>query len=198
MWTALTGIPRDSGGPTLAEGIAVRNVGRLTTQIVRALVPEILLVEEPELERAVNAYITLQKTLAEGAGAAGLAALLSDPERFRGQRVGLVLCGGNIDPRVLAAILMRELERDHRIVSFRLTILDRPGMLGIISTLLGKLGANILEVHHRRTFLDVPAKGTRLDLVVETRDQIHAQSIHDALEAEGLEVLRLGAGGTEA
>ncbi len=198
MWTALTGIPRDSGGPTLAEGIAVRNVGRLTTQIVRALVPEILLVEEPELERAVNAYITLQKTLAEGAGAAGLAALLSDPARFRGQRVGLVLCGGNIDPRVLAAILMRELERDHRIVSFRLTILDRPGMLGIISTLLGKLGANILEVHHRRTFLDVPAKGTRLDLVVETRDQIHAQSIQDALEAEGLEVLRLGAGGTEA
>ncbi|WP_341991119.1 threonine ammonia-lyase [Azorhizobium sp. AG788] len=197
MWTALTGIPRDSGGPTLAEGIAVRNVGRLTTQIVRALVPEILLVEEPELERAVNAYITLQKTLAEGAGAAGLAALLSDPERFRGQRVGLVLCGGNIDPRVLAAILMRELERDHRIVSFRLTILDRPGMLGIISTLLGKLGANILEVHHRRTFLDVPAKGTRLDLTVETRDQIHAQAIQDALEAEGLEVLRLGAGGAE-
>lgn len=198
MWTALTGVPRDSGGPTLAEGIAVRNVGRLTTQIVRALVPEILLVEEPELERAVNAYITLQKTLAEGAGAAGLAALLSDPARFRGQRVGLVLCGGNIDPRVLAAILMRELERDHRIVSFRLTILDRPGMLGIISTLLGKLGANILEVHHRRTFLDVPAKGTRLDLTVETRDQIHAQAIHDALEAEGLEVLRLGAGGVEA
>ncbi len=198
MWTALTGQPRESGGPTLAEGIAVRNVGRLTTQIVRALVPEILLVEEPELERAVNAYITLQKTLAEGAGAAGLAALLSDPARFRGQRVGLVLCGGNIDPRVLAAILMRELERDHRIVSFRLTILDRPGMLGIISTLLGKLGANILEVHHRRTFLDVPAKGTRLDLVVETRDQIHAQSIQDALEAEGLEVLRLGAGSTEA
>lgn len=197
MWTALTGIPRDSGGPTLAEGIAVRNVGRLTTQIVRALVPEILLVEEPELERAVNAYITLQKTLAEGAGAAGLAALLSDPGRFRGQRVGLVLCGGNIDPRVLAAILMRELERDHRIVSFRLTILDRPGMLGIISTLLGKLGANILEVHHRRTFLDVPAKGTRLDLTVETRDQIHAQAIQDALEAEGLEVLRLGAGGAE-
>ena len=198
MWTALTGQPRESGGPTLAEGIAVRNVGRLTTQIVRALVPEILLVEEPELERAVNAYITLQKTLAEGAGAAGLAALLSDPARFRGQRVGLVLCGGNIDPRVLAAILMRELERDHRIVSFRLTILDRPGMLGIISTLLGKLGANILEVHRRCTFLDVPAKGTRLDLVVETRDQINAQSIQDALEAEGLEVLRLGAGGTEA
>lgn len=197
MWTALTGIPRDSGGPTLAEGIAVRNVGRLTTQIVRALVPEILLVEEPELERAVNAYITLQKTLAEGAGAAGLAALLSDPARFRGQRVGLVLCGGNIDPRVLAAILMRELERDHRIVSFRLTILDRPGMLGIISTLLGKLGANILEVHHRRTFLDVPAKGTRLDLTVETRDQIHARTIQDALEAEGLEVLRLGPGGAD-
>ncbi len=197
MWTAMTGIARDSGGPTLAEGIAVRNVGRLTTPIIRALAPEVVLVEEPELERAVNAYLTLQKTLSEGAGAAGLAALLTDPERFRGQRVGLVLSGGSIDPRVLAAILMRELERDQRIVSFRLTILDRPGMLGVISTLLGKMGANILEVHHRRTFLDVPAKGTRLDLTVETRDHLHAEAIQRALEAEGLQVRRLGAGGTD-
>ncbi|WP_051357224.1 threonine ammonia-lyase [Azorhizobium doebereinerae] len=197
MWSELNGIPRESGGPTLAEGIAVRNVGRLTTPIIRALVTDMVLVEEPALERAVNALLTLQKTLAEGAGAAGLAALLSDPERFRGQKVGLVLSGGSIDPRVLAAILMRELERDSRIVSFRLTILDRPGMLGRISTLLGKLGANILEVHHRRTFLDVPAKGTRLDLTVETRDQYHADAIHRALQDEGLQVQRLGAGGAE-
>ncbi|TCT02406.1 threonine ammonia-lyase [Aquabacter spiritensis] len=197
MRDRLDGETRPSGGPTLAEGIAVRNVGRLTSEIVARLVHDIVLVEESALERAVNAFLTLQKTVAEGAGAAGLAALLTEPERFRGRTVGLVLCGGNIDPRVLAGIMMRELERDHRIVSFRLTILDRPGMLGRISTLLGKLGANILEVHHRRTFLDVPAKGTRLDLTVETRDQAHAEAIQRALEAEGLPVQRLGAGGAD-
>ena len=197
MWTRLCGEERPCGGPTLAEGIAVRNVGNLTFAIVQALVPHIALVEESALERAVNAYLTLQKTVAEGAGAAGLAALMSDPARYRGKRVGLVMCGGNIDSRVLAGIMMRELERDHRIVSFRLTILDRPGMLGRISTLLGQLGANILEVHHRRTFLDVPAKGTRLDLTVETRDQAHAETIQAALEAEGLPVKRLGAGGAD-
>lgn len=197
MRVLLDGIERPSGGPTLAEGIAVRNVGRITSEIVARLVPDVILVEESTLERAVNALLTLQKTVAEGAGAAGLAALLTEPERFRGKTVGLVLCGGNIDPRVLAGIMVRELERDQRIVSFRLTILDRPGMLGRISTLLGKLGANILEVHHRRTFLDVPAKGTRLDLTVETRDQAHAEAIHAALEAEGLPVQRLGAGGAE-
>ena len=197
MRVLLDGIERPSGGPTLAEGIAVRNVGRITSEIVARLVSDVILVEESTLERAVNALLTLQKTVAEGAGAAGLAALLTEPERFRGKTVGLVLCGGNIDPRVLAGIMVRELERDQRIVSFRLTILDRPGMLGRISTLLGKLGANILEVHHRRTFLDVPAKGTRLDLTVETRDQAHADAIHAALEAEGLPVQRLGAGGAE-
>ncbi|WP_454916877.1 threonine ammonia-lyase [Xanthobacter sediminis] len=197
MWSVLTGIERPCGGPTLAEGIAVRNVGAMTSQIIRRLVPSIVLVEETALERAVNAFLMHQKTLAEGAGAAGLAALLTEPERFRGRTVGLVLCGGNIDPRMLAGILLRELERECRIVSFRLTILDRPGMLGRISTLLGKLGANILEVHHRRTFLDVPAKGTRLDLTVETRDQAHAELIQKALEAEGLPVQRLGAGGAD-
>jgi len=197
MWSVLTGIARPCGGPTLAEGIAVNDVGHLTRAIVARLVPHIVLAEEAELERAVNAFLTHQKTLAEGAGAAGLAALLTEPERFRGQTVGLVLCGGNIDPRMLAGILLRELERDQRIVSFRLTILDRPGMLGLISTLVGKLGGNILEVHHRRTFLDVPAKGTRLDMTVETRDQAHAELIQKALEAEGLPVQRLGAGGID-
>lgn len=197
MWSLRTGEARECGGPTLAEGIAVRNVGSLTAAIVAQLVDRIELVEESALERAVNALMILQKTVTEGAGAAGLAALLTDPDRYRGKRVGLVLSGANIDPRVLAGIMMRELEREHRIVSFRLTILDRPGMLGRISTLLGRLGANILEVHHRRTFLDVPAKGTRLDLTVETRDQAHADLIHKALEAEGLPVQRLGAGGAD-
>jgi len=185
FWNALTGEHRPLGGATLAEGIAVKNVGVLTLPIVRALVSEIILVDEAHLERAVNAYLTLQKTMAEGAGAAGLAAMLVKPDKFRDRKVGLILCGGNIDPRILASVMVRELEREDRIVSFRLTIPDRPGVLGQIATRLGQLGANILEVEHRRLFLDVPAKGAKLDVTVETRDQMHGEEIFQALEAEG-------------
>jgi len=119
-------------------------------------------------------------------GAAGLAAMLVKPEKFRARKVGLILCGGNIDPRILASVMVRELEREDRIVSFRLTIPDRPGVLGHIATRLGELGANILEVDHRRLFLDVPAKGAKLDVTMETRDQAHAEEIFRALEAEAL------------
>src|SRR5436309_4280304 len=184
-WNALRSEARPLGGPTLAEGIAVKNVGALTLPIIREQVAEIVLVDEQSLERAVNAYLTLQKTMAEGAGAAGLAAMLAKPERFRGRNVGLVLCGGNIDPRILASIMVRELERDERIVSFRLTIPDRPGVLGQIATRLGELGVNILEVDHHRLFLDVPAKGAKLDVTVETRNAAHGEEIFQALEAEG-------------
>ena len=185
FWNALSGEDRPFGGSTLAEGIAVKNVGALTLPIVRELVSEIMLVDEAHLERAVNAYLTLQKTMAEGAGAAGLGAMLARPERFRGRKVGLILCGGNIDPRILASVMVRELEREDRIVSFRLTIPDRPGVLGQIATRLGQLGANILEVEHRRLFLDVPAKGAKLDVTVETRDRVHAEEVFQALNAEG-------------
>jgi threonine dehydratase len=194
MWNAVHAGKRPVGGPTLAEGIAVKNVGRLTLPIVRALVSGIVLVDEAHLERAVNAYMTLQKTMAEGAGAAGLAAMLAEPARFRGKAVGLVLCGGNIDPRILASIMVRELEREDRIVSYRLTIPDRPGVLGQIATRLGTLGANILEVDHRRLFLDVPAKGARLDVTVETRDRPHADAIFAALEADGYAPQRIDTG----
>ena len=194
MWNAIQSAQRAMGGATLAEGIAVKNVGALTQPIIRALVSDILLVDEEHIERAVNAYLTLQKTMAEGAGAAGLAAMLAEPGRFKGKRVGLVLCGGNIDPRILASIMIRELERESRIVSFRLTIADRPGLLGQIATMLGKLGANILEVDHRRMFLDVPAKGARLDVTVETRDAAHADEIFAAFEAEGFAPLRVDPG----
>ncbi len=193
FWNALRGEARPLGGATLAEGIAVKNVGALTLPIVRELVSEIVLVDEQSLERAVNAYLTLQKTMAEGAGAAGLAAMLAKPERFRGRNVGLVLCGGNIDPRILASIMVRELERDERMVSFRLTIPDRPGVLGQIATRLGELGANILEVDHHRLFLDVPAKGAKVDVTVETRDCAHVQEILAALEAEGFQPQRIEA-----
>lgn len=194
MWNALHGEKRALGGPTLAEGIAVKSAGELTLPIVRALVSDIMLVDEAHLERAVNAYMTLQKTMAEGAGAAGLAAMLASPDRFRGKTVGLVLTGGNIDPRILASIMVRELEREDRIASFRLTIPDRPGVLGVIATRLGALGANILAVDHKRLFLDVPAKGARLDVTVETRDRAHADAVFAALEADGYAPQRIDPG----
>jgi threonine dehydratase len=194
VWNALYNDNRSIGGPTLAEGIAVKNVGKFTLPLIRELVSKIILVNEAQLERAVNAYLTLQKTMAEGAGAAGLAAMFAEPDRFRRKKVGLILCGGNIDPRVLASIMVRELERDSRIVSFRLTIPDRPGVLGVIATRLGELGANILEVNHRRLFLDVPAKGAKLDVTIETRDSAHAAEIMNALAADGYLPVRIEAG----
>jgi threonine dehydratase len=194
MWNALKGETRVPGGPTLAEGIAVKHVGKLTLPVVRELVAEIVLVDEVLLERAVNAFLTLQKAMAEGAGAAGLAAMLAKPERFRGKKVGLVLSGGNIDPRILASIMVRELERESHIVSVRLTTSDRPGVLGQIATRLGELGANILEVEHRRLFLDVPAKGAKLDVTIETRDAAHAEEIIAALAADDFAPERIETG----
>jgi threonine dehydratase len=191
MYNALKGEHQPLGGPTLAEGIAVKNVGKLTLPIVREIVADVVLVDEAHLERAVNLYLTLQKTMAEGAGAAGLAAMLAEPGRFRGRKVGLILCGGNIDPRILASIMVRELERSDRIVSFRLTIADRPGVLGPIATLLGELDANILEIGHRRLFLDVPAKGAKLDVTVEARDRAHAEEIFSALNDRGYQPVRI-------
>ena len=194
MWNALYQGNKPCGGPTLAEGIAVKNVGRLTLPVVRELVRDVILVDEPQIERAVNAFLTLQKTMAEGAGAAGLAAMLAEPERFHGRKVGLILCGGNIDPRILASIMVRELERADRIVSFRLTIPDRPGILGQIATRLGQFNANILGVDHHRLFLDVPAKGAKLDVTMETRDAAHAEDIFRALAADGYQPVRLPSG----
>jgi threonine dehydratase len=121
--------------------------------------------------------------------------MLAAPERFRGRRVGLILSGGNIDPRILASIMVRELERDDRIVSIRLTISDRPGLLGEVATLLGRLGVNILEVDHRRNSLDVPAKGAKLDVTVETRDRTHAEEIMTALAGAGYSPVRIDTGG---
>jgi len=197
-WNALRGDNRPLGGPTLAEGIAAKYAGKLTLPIIRQLVADIVLVDEAQLERAVNAYLTLQKTMAEGAGAAGLAAVLARPDRFRGKKVGLILSGGNIDPRVLASIMVRELERENQIVSFRLTIPDRPGVLGTIATRIGALGANILEVDHRRLFLDVPAKGAKLDVTIETRNAAHAEEIMVAFAADGYLPVRIEAGAAMA
>jgi threonine dehydratase len=179
------------GGATLAEGIAVKTIGSHTLPFMRDLVEDIILVSEEQLERAVNVFATTQKSMAEGAGAAGLAAVMAHPERFAGRHVGLVLSGGNIDPRLLAAIMVRELERNDRVAAFRLTIKDQPGILGRIATRLGDMGANILEVSHRRLYLDVPAKGASLDVTVETRDHDHANEILAALREEGLNCRRI-------
>jgi threonine dehydratase len=194
MWNAVHGDKRPCGGATLAEGIAVSEAGKLALPVIRELVREIILVDEPMIERAVNDFLTLQKTMAEGAGAAGLAAMLAKPERFAGRKVGLILCGGNIDPRILASIMVRQLEREARIVSFRLTIPDRPGILGQIASRLGEFGANILAVDHHRLFLDVPAKGAKLDVTMETRDAAHAEQIFQALAADGYEPVRMESG----
>lgn len=178
---------RPIGGATLAEGIAVKTVGTLTLPIVRDLVEDIVLVDEVAIERGINAYATLARSMAEGAGAAGLAALLAEPERFRGLKVGLILCGGNIDARLLASVMVRSLEREQRVVSLRVTSPDRPGLLGRVASRLGLLGANILEVSHGRLFLDVPAKGVILDVTIETRGTAHVQEILAALAADGVE-----------
>ncbi len=188
---AIGGEDRPIGGATLAEGIAVKTVGQLPLPVVRDLVSDIVLVDEPLIERAVNAYATLQRTMAEGAGASGLAAMMAEPERFKGKRVGLVLCGGNIDARILASVMVRELERDDRIASFRITSNDRPGLLGRVASLLGSLGANILEVSHGRLFLDVPAKGVSIDITIETRGRAHTLEVFEALAAEGLAPRRI-------
>ncbi len=191
MWGALKEKDVTFGGATLAEGIAVKNIGKLTEKIVMATVDDILLVSETAIERAVNAFLTRQKTMAEGAGAAGLAAMLSEPARFSGRKVGLVLCGGNIDPRLLSSIMVRELARDGRMFAIRITAPDRPGVLGDISTLIGRLDGNILEVSHHRLFLDVPAKGTTLDVTLETHDSEHGARIIKALEAHGYRIKHL-------
>jgi threonine dehydratase len=195
FWNALRGEARAIGGPTLAEGIAVKNVGALTLAIVRRLVSDIILVDEDHLEKAVALFAALQRTMAEGAGAAGLAAMLTEPERFRGRRVGLILCGGNIDARLLAGVMVRDLERAERIVSFRVTTLDRPGLLGQLASRVGALGGNILEVNHQRLLLNVPAKGVSIDLTVEMRDAAATVAMLAALAAEGWSPARLGENG---
>jgi threonine dehydratase len=174
-----------NGGATIAEGIAVKQVGDVSYAAARPLLDEVLLIEEPFFERAVALYCNVEKTVAEGAGAASLAALLAFPEKFRGKKCGLVITGGNIDTRLLASVLTRELVREQRIVSLRIIGDDRPGLLATVSRIIGDMGANIIEVAHNRLALDVPAKGAEFDLLIETRDAQHTQEIMDALRAAG-------------
>jgi threonine dehydratase len=174
-----------AGGQTIAEGIQVKQVGDLTYAVVRPLIDRVLLVEEPSLERGIALYCNVEKTVCEGAGAASLAALIEHPEVFRGRKVGLILTGGNIDPRLLASVLTRELVRDQRLVSLKIIGDDRPGLLANVSAVIGGRGANIVEVSHNRLALDVPAKGAEFDIMIETRDARHTAEVIEALREAG-------------
>ena len=175
-------------GDTLAEGIAVKAPGRITSEIVRALVDDIVLVTEQQIERALSLLITIEKTVTEGAGAAGLAAVLANEERFKGRALGLVLSGGNIDTRLLSSVLTRQLAREGRLSQLRFDIGDRPGQLATVVAVLSKSAANIVEVSHQRIFTDLPAKAVLLEVVIETRDRSHLASTIAALRAAGLDV----------
>ena len=175
-------------GDTLAEGIAVKAPGRITSEIVRALVDDIVLVTEPQLEHALSLLITIEKTVTEGAGAAGLAAVLGNEERFKGRKLGLVLSGGNLDTRLLSSVLTRQLAREGRLSQLRFDIADRPGQLATVVAVLSKAGANIVEVSHHRIFTDLPAKAVLLEVVIETRDRSHLVATIDALRAANLDV----------
>jgi threonine dehydratase len=190
MFNALKDKHEPIGGQTIAEGIAVKNVGVKTVEICKALLDDVVLVSEQTIERAIALLLMIEKTVVEGAGATGFAALLEQPDRFKGKKVGLVLCGGNIDPRLLANVMMRELQREGRILSIGVEIEDRPGVLARVAAIIGEAGGNILEVQHNRMLTDVPAKGAELHINMETRDANHAQAICDAIHQAGF-VLRV-------
>jgi threonine dehydratase len=170
---------------TLADGIAVKTLGTLTFPIIEALVDEVLIVSEDATERAISLYLEIEKTVAEGAGAVALAALVEHAGRFAGQKVGLVLSGGNIDVRMLASVLMRGLVRTKRISALRVKVRDLPGQLAPIVSAIAAAGANVVEIDHRRLFDPVSARSTNVDIVIETRDGAHRQAVVSAIEQIG-------------
>ena len=194
MHQTLRNEPVTIGDETIAEGIAVKNVGALTYQIVRALVDDVVLVEDWEVEQAVALFLSIEKTVSEGAGAVGLAAVLADRDRFKGKKVGLVLSGGNIDSRILASVIMRQLVHEGRIISLRIAISDRPGALGKIASLVGEAGGNIIEAMHQRLFTSANIKAAELELTVECRSSQHADKVVVLLEEHGFKVHVAGEG----
>jgi threonine dehydratase len=185
MYCRFTGNELPSSGDTIAEGIAVKAPGTVTGALIDQVVDEILLVPERDIERAVSLLLQIEKTVAEGAGAAGLAALLTYPERFKGRKVGLILSGGNIDPRLLATVLLRDLARSGRMARLRIELQDRPGALFGVVKLFDKHGVNIIEVYHQRIFTALPAKETFIDVECETRDAAHLSALVEDLKQSG-------------
>ena len=187
MYNRQNGLDLPCAGDTLAEGIAVKEPGGITSTMVASLVDRIALVSERRLEEAVSLLLQIEKTVVEGAGAAGLAALLDDPERFHGRVVGIVLCGGNIDPRLLANVLLRDLARSGRLARIRIRLQDRPGALFHVARIFDEQQVNIIEVYHQRVFTTLPAKGLITDIECETRDRAHLDRLMTALAASGYE-----------
>ena len=188
MVNLVKGTAHEQGASTIAEGIAVGQPGQITGTLVKDLVDDLVLVDEGDIEQAIVMLLEIEKTLVEGAGAAGLAALLKDPARFAGRNVGLVLCGGNIDPMLLAAILERGMVRAGRLARIRVAARDTPGVLARITSIVGEAGANIDEVHHQRAFSTLSVQSVEVELVLQTRNPAHVQDV----------VARLGAAGFEA
>ncbi|HYI88187.1 MAG TPA: pyridoxal-phosphate dependent enzyme, partial [Burkholderiales bacterium] len=188
MHQRLNNLPVECGGDTIAEGIAVKDVGNIAFGIIRELVKEVLVVKEETIERAVVALIEIEKTVAEGAGGAALAALLEHPKLFAGKRVGLPISGGNIDSRVLASVLMRGLVRDARLVRLRVTMPDISGSLAKVAGLIADGGGNIVEVQHQRVFSTASAKSTEIEFLIETRDREHTDALIARLESNGVRV----------
>jgi len=196
MQQAINNQPPTSGGRTIAEGIAVKTVGKMTRPVVEALVSDVLAVDESTLESAVQLMLSIEKTVVEGAGAATLAALLAHRDRFEGRKVGLIVSGGNIDLRLLSSVILRGLVRDGRIVRMRIEISDIPGTLARIAAIIGETDANIIEVYHQRAFSGLPAKHAELDVVLETRGGDHVNEIIENLTAVGFRCTLLGADAT--
>jgi threonine dehydratase len=191
MYAELNGVDLPCEGDTLAEGIAVKQPGKITREIVRALIEDIVLVSERDLEKAVALLLQIEKTVVEGAGAAGLAALLAHPQRFAGKNVGLVLCGGNIDTRLLANVLLRDLARSGRLARLRIRLQDRPGALFNVARVFDEQQVNIIEIYHQRVFTTLPAKGLITDIECETRDAQHLDRLVASLADHGYEVSRV-------
>jgi len=186
MYQKLNGLPVEVGGDTIAEGMAVRDVGALPFSILQSLATRILLTEEETIERAIVALIEIEKTVAEGAGAAGLAAVLEHPALFAGKRVGIPLCGGNIDSRLLSAVLMRGLVRDGKLVRMRVVMPDIAGNLARVAAMIGEAGGNIVEVQHQRVFGTASIKSPEVEFVLETRGRDHAAQIERHLAGHGV------------
>ena len=191
-WNAMHGEQRESAQATIADGIAVKSPGVLTLPLIKQHVNDVLLVSEDDIEQAILMLLEIEKTVVEGAGAVGLAALMKHGERFKGRKVGLILCGGNIEPLVLAEIIERGMVKSGRLARLRFDVRDVPGALADVATLLGKLGANIDEVQHQRAFTSLSVERAQIEVVVQTRGVAHIEQILTAMRAEGYRAERVG------
>ena len=189
MVNAIKGTQHPQGSSTIADGIAVGTPGQIPLTIIKALVSDILLVDEGDIEQAMVMLLEIEKTLVEGAGAVGLAALLKYPERFAGKKVGLVLCGGNIDPLLLASIIERGMVRAGRLARIMISVRDVPGALAKITATVAEAGANIDEVHHQRAFTLLAAQNVEIELVIQTRGKEHIQQVLAALASAGFDAV---------